>query len=115
MDEFEEAPSWQLIVQLPRTGAVDDIDVLQELEVALETAFTYADIGVIDGNDIGYETMNVFGLVRPSRWAMVVEEAEKLLGERNLLEQAVIARRDMDAEDGPRVVRPDDYTGEFRY
>ncbi|WP_338758668.1 hypothetical protein V7968_28100 [Nocardia vulneris] len=115
MDEFEEAQSWQLIVQLPRTGATDDIDVLQELEVALETALARADIGVIDGNDIGYETMNVFGIVRPSQWAMVVAETEKLLGERNLLEQAVIARRDMAAEDGPHVVRPDDYTAEFRY
>ncbi|WP_280440577.1 hypothetical protein [Nocardia brasiliensis] len=115
MDEFVEAQSWQLIVQLPRTGAVDDIDVLQELEVALETAFARADIGVIDGNDFGYETMNVFGLVRPSQWVMVVEEAEKLLRERNLLEKAVIARRDMDVEDGSQVVRPDDYTSEFRY
>lgn len=112
----DEEPSWQLIVQLPTTGAVEDFDVLVDLETAIETALGLEGFGEIDGNDFGSGTMNVYGWVRPSCWAGVIEVTETLLAERQLLEHALIARRDVyDKDEQIIVVRPLDYVGKFSY
>lgn len=47
---------------------VPDLGIRHLLEAKVQAAFTESGIGVVDGDDIGSETMNVFDLVQSGRW-----------------------------------------------
>ena len=58
----------QMVIQLPMSISTDDLSVRHQLEDLLDQALRVADVGMVDGGDIGSGTMNVFALVTTERW-----------------------------------------------
>lgn len=114
-DRFDE----QLVVQLPMGLGEDDLhdlDLRNEVGEEIEAALAENDLGEYDGADIGSGTMNLFAYVDPERFGEAVEAVRSILDDRQLLDVAVIARRDAtDDESEPVVVWPEDGDLAFSY
>jgi hypothetical protein len=97
--------------RLDRWGSVED----QQQRVAIEDLMTdclrRTGLGYCDGGDIGSHTMNIFCEVVDAAIAEPIILNQ--LSEHNLLDGAVIARRERKGDDTYYVLWPKDFTGPF--
>ena len=106
----------QMVIQLPMSISTDDLSVRHQLEDLLDQALRAADVGMVDGGDIGSGTMNVFALVPTERWADALAAAITVLREFDVDDVAVIAQCLVSDEDSmPTIAWPDGSVREFTY
>jgi hypothetical protein len=105
----------QLIVQLPMGISNDDLALRHRLEELLQHALKGADLGSVDGGDIGSGNMNVFAFVTPDRWDDAQSVAVEALQTLNVAERAVIARSGSADDEFPTIVWPAGVTRQFTF
>ena len=109
-----------IVVQLPRGcewDMVEDLDLFQELEIALALAFEEINCGAVLEGSAGLETADIYASVEPDRWDAALATVIEELRRRELMTHAVIAKaRRLEAGAGWEytVVWPTHYPGPFR-
>lgn len=104
----------QIVVQyrIDGFGGESDLARRHRIEDLLGEAFEAADVGVLDGGDIGGGSMNIFLYTHDRRAAE--ELVVRTLRKHGLLAGAVVAVCPSPEEDTPyEVVWPEDYEDEF--
>ncbi|GIH11628.1 hypothetical protein Rhe02_96950 [Rhizocola hellebori] len=116
MDDEVDELTEQIVVQLPMGLAEDDLDLRNRLGDAIEAKLAELELGEFDGGDIGSGTMNLFAYVAPEHWQQAFAAVHSIVDEFDLLEVALIARRDTSDEDADLViVWPEGSDREFSY
>jgi hypothetical protein len=110
VDVYPADELYQVVIQyrLEGHGTMQDYDRRVKIETLLEEFLSDADLGNLDGGDIGSGTANVFCFLKPGRKG--IEAIIKTLRENGYLDGAVI-QETVNGE--AKVVWPPDYAGEF--
>lgn len=104
----------QIVVQyrINGFGGESDLERRHQIEDLLGDAFETADIGFLDGGDIGSGSMNIFLYTHDRRAAE--EVVLRTLRKHGMLDGAVVAIcPDPEQDDPYEVIWPEDYEGEF--
>lgn len=99
---------YQLVIQFPLTGSVEDFERLITLENELRVVLRGEH--EIDGHDLGAEEMNIFIHTDEPKQAFTL--AKEVLSEKEL-KVVSVAYRDFDSEEYS-VIWPENFHGEFR-
>lgn len=110
VDVYPEDELNQVVVQyrIEGRGTTRDHDRRVKIENLLDEFLSEADLGYLDGGDIGSGTMNIFCFVKPGKKA--AQAIIETLRKHNRLDGAVIAETVKGEE---KVVWPPDFVGEF--
>jgi hypothetical protein len=107
-----------LIIQLPISeswGTDEEFDLGCQLEIALDELFRRHGCGIVDGNDVGSGSMNIFTYTNEENWNRALDIVLGELKKHELLEKVIIAKSVPIGEDdrGHQVIWPKDFKGEF--
>ena len=99
----------QIIVQFKTDNPAEDIVWFQDVELILDGALRRNRSGIVDGNDIGSGTMNIF--IWTDSWRRALEVILAHLRHRKIESTAVVAKRE--PNDTYRMLWPLSHDGEF--
>jgi hypothetical protein len=109
-DVYPEDELYPVVIQyrLEGQGTMQDYDRRVKIETFLEQFLSKADLGYLDGGDIGSGTANIFCYLKPGRKG--TEAVIQTLRKNGYLDGAVIQET---VKGEGRIVWPSDYAGEF--
>jgi hypothetical protein len=110
VDVYPEDEMYPVVIQyrIEGHGTTQDYDRRVKIETLLEEFLSEADLGYLDGGDIGSGTANIFCFLKPGRKG--TEAIIQTLRKNGYLDGAVIQETVKGEE---KVVWPLDYAGEF--
>ena len=110
VDEYPEDEPYRVVIQyrIEGNGTMQDYDRRVKIETLLDGFLAQADLGYLDGGDIGSGAANIFCFLKPGQKG--TEAIIQTLRKNGYLEGAVIQETVKGEE---KVVWPPDYTGEF--
>jgi hypothetical protein len=110
VDMYPEDELYQLVIQyrIEGHGTMQDYDRRVKVESLLDELLSEADLGNLDGGDIGSGTANIFCFVKPGRKG--TDAIIQSLRKNGYLDGAVIQET---IRGEAKVVWPPDYSGEF--